>query len=421
MIVFNPLCRARVQSNRKLFLHPPSSTADIAFGAQFHYFLIASTRKSFVESALRRANFILQILHLILLILVHNIPQEISQDSLIAWQFGIPREIVDIDHQESVPISSISDHIKVEQVQLHSPPQTPREFRDQAPGRHLRFLQSGRLPRPVPALLADCRIRHLRERHQPLRAPQLLLRNVGQRPALHALHVPAHHVHLEHDAAVIHKLLEHDWGLELAQAAAVENQGHLVRPLAPGGDQRLRDHRERQTLARLLARQPLPIANHYLIWDPKRRPVGTRDLESGNHLEHRDPVVEPADRVRRVHDRRAGVPGAELAELAAPVLAVELVEEAVEGALVGERAAEVNGDEVDAAGTGDGDEGVLDDALLLLGQEGVADGESRLGHFGTDGQDRREALGRNGMQMVLPTSSGSLERACQHKRDSAEC
>jgi len=100
-------------------------------------------------------------------------------------------------------------------------------------------------------------------------------------------------------------------------------------------------------------------------------------VELGDDLEHGDAVVEAVDGVGRVDDGHGRVARGEGLELGAPAVAVELVDEEVEGALLRQGPRRIHGDEVHAPRRRAGHQRRLDEALLLLRRERVPDGVAR--------------------------------------------
>lgn len=186
-------------------------------------------------------------------------------------------------------------------------------------------------------------------------------------------------VNLEDDAPVVDELLQDERRAELPEPLSVVDEGHLVRLGAAVGDEGLGNEREAERGEEARVGERGGVVDDDLAGDAEGVAavsgggVAERDVELGDDLEHGDAVVEAVDGVGRVDDGDGGVAGGEGLELGAPVVAVELVDDEVEGALVREGPRVVDGDEVHAARRRAGDERGLDEAVLLLGRERVAD------------------------------------------------
>lgn len=317
-----------------------------------------------------------QIYHRIFLItvLMHDVAKEVRQDSLIGRHLGIARKVVDVYNEVMVPDLDIPYHVEVEEVKAHCSPQAMRDPGDEAERGHLDEVDMHQLRSGGTAL---CRhVGHLGEGDGALGGgalDQALLGDVGEGAALDAGDVVADDVDLEDDPAVVDEFLEDKRGLQLAEAVAVEDERHLVGAGAAVGDEGLGDDRE--------AEGPDPavgegggVVDNDLAGDAEGlgAVVGSAgEVEVGHELEHGDAVAEALDGGGAVHDGDLGVARGELVELGPPLLAGELVEDAVEGALLRERARRVDRDEIDAAGPRELHERRLDEALPLLGGQSV--------------------------------------------------
>ena len=314
--------------------------------------------------------------------LVHYIAEKLGQDSLITGHFGIAREVININDEVAVAVSGVPDDVEVEEVQLHGAPQPPCDLHHEAVGGHLGVVEVHQTVIRVAVVgvvhhvvVVVGEIGDLGERHEVLRNG---VGDVGEGLALDAPDVVADDVDLEDDAAVVDELLEDDGGLELVEGAVAEHEGHLVGLGAAVGDERLRYDGELEGLPGLRVEEGLPVVDDDLLWDPEGLVVGGIDPHLRHHLQHRNPVVEALNRRRRVQHHRIGVARRELLQLQLPVLAVKLVEDAVEGALIRQPPLRVHPDEVDPPQPRQLDQRVPDEAALLLWRQRVSYVESLL-------------------------------------------
>jgi len=79
-----------------------------------------------------------------------------------------------------------------------------------------------------------------------------------------------------------------------------------------------------------------------------------------DEIEHGNAVVETLDCIGGIDDEDTLVFGFEIEKLAVPIVGVNLVNKAVEGALIDERLVEINWDEMDASLLGESNEGRRD-------------------------------------------------------------
>lgn len=79
-----------------------------------------------------------------------------------------------------------------------------------------------------------------------------------------------------------------------------------------------------------------------------------------DEIEHGNAAVETLDGIGGIDDEDTVVFGFEIEKLAVPIVRVNLVNKAVEGALIDERFVEINWDEMDASLLGASNEGRRD-------------------------------------------------------------
>lgn len=307
-------------------------------------------------------------------VLMDHLPEEIGEDSFIARHLGISREVVDVDDEIPVTGADVPDHVEVEELQAQGASKAARDLVDEGGGRHDGVLQAHGLVVLLSGALGG-EVGDLREGDGALSGGVVSGGDVRQAAALDAGDMAADDVDLKDDAPVVDELLEHERRAELAEALAVVDEGHLVRFGGAVGDERLGYEGESEGGEEAGVGERVRVIDDDLAGDAEGAVVVQwRVFELGDDLEHGDAVVKAVDGVGRVDDGNARVARGEGLELGAPVVTVELVDEEVEGALLGQGPRGVDGDEVHAARGRLRDERGLDEALLLLGRECVADG-----------------------------------------------
>lgn len=284
-------------------------------------------------------------------------------------ELGVAREVVDVNNIIAVLVIGVPDDIKIEEIELEAVADPLGQLLHKPRRRHLHTLN------------VNLFIRNLREwQHNRCQFCALLVRDIGQRPALDALGVIPDDIDLEDGTSVVDKLLQQNGGLDLLDPLAAEHHRHLVRLGAAIGQQGLGNHRKLQTQIGL---QFGGVVDEDLLGDGDILDAG--GFEGGvDDVEHGDAVVEAGNGVGRVEDDGAGVERGEFVELGVPFVVVELVDDAVEGALLGQGLAGIHGDQIDAVLLGMADQRRLDEGLLFLRREGVADAVASpiaVGHF----------------------------------------
>ncbi|WVZ24037.1 hypothetical protein V8G54_002581 [Vigna mungo] len=142
---------------------------------------IISDLKRFLIVLGRNGNVILPLLFF-LLFLQHDVAEKLGQNGLVSRHFGVAREIIDINDEVSVAISSVPYDVEIEEVQLEGPPEAPSDVDDKGIWGHLGVLQ---MHQPVIAIavvfnVVVSQVGDLRKRQKVLRnADRLLLRHIG--------------------------------------------------------------------------------------------------------------------------------------------------------------------------------------------------------------------------------------------------
>jgi len=189
-----------------------------------------------------------------LLFLQHDVAEKLGQNGLVSRHFGVAREVIDIDDEVAVAVSSVPYDVEIEEVQLEGASEAPGDVDDEGIWGHLGVIQMHQPVIPIVVVFSVVvgQVGDLRKRHKVLRnAHLLLLRHIREGLALDAPHVLAHHVNLEDHAAVVDELLQHDRGLQLVEHVAREHKRHLMRLGAAVGHKRLRNHRKLEALPSL--------------------------------------------------------------------------------------------------------------------------------------------------------------------------
>ncbi|CAL4932453.1 unnamed protein product [Urochloa decumbens] len=385
-IQLNPLIKFCIQNQQHFTGHPRVA------GLQSLHAVVLFHRNMVAPLVLLRRDIV---------VLVDHLPEEIGEDSLISRHLGVAREVVDVNDEIAVTDADVPDHVEVEELQAQRAAEAGRNLVDECGGRHDGVLEALLAVVLLGGALVG-EVGDLGEGDGSLGGGVVLGGHVGQAAALDAGDVGADDVDLEDDAAVVDELLEHERRAELGEALAVVDEGHLVGLGGAVGDEGLGDEREAERGEEARVGERGGVVDDDLAGDSEGAVLVGGVVEVGDDLEHGDAVVEAVDGVGRVDDGHGRVARGEGLELGAPVVAVELVDEEVEGALLRQGPRRIHGDEVHAPRRRAGYQRRLDEALLLLRRQRVPDGVARpVAGGGLDGGGSGGGVGGHGGRVGL--------------------